>query len=94
MHVAAAILLACGLPDGMIVIVSRVMLSRESLIAERFECRIPEERIRVLPWFLEAREAVAQGMPMDIYQKLYRQSRLVGPYQIDTDRYPFTDRFV
>ena len=89
--VAARILLDAAIPGEVVVILAQQQLSRELLISRRINHRLSLAQIAKLPASLEAVDSTQHELSSDLVDALYTDHSLVGPYQIDTDRYPFTN---
>lgn len=66
---------------------------RIELIAEIAGNSLPISALMALPETLDLSGQQEPPCPAKIAKKLYVSGRLIGPYQIDTDRFPFTARF-
>ncbi len=92
--VAAYILMNCSIPSNVALEISVTELPRETLISKRINHELTFEQITKLPVELEDVYSPDMDLPENLINALYSDNRLIGPYQIDTDRYPFAKRFV
>jgi hypothetical protein len=92
--VAAKILLNCAITGDVVLVLSESELARETLIAKRINHELTPNQISRLPVNLEEVKSNGVDLPEQLINALYSDNRLVGPYQIDTDRYPFAKCFV
>ena len=88
--VAARILLDGAIPDDVLIVLSPQGLCRELLISQRIDHQLSLQQIAKLPHSLEAADSAKHALSGELIKALYSDNTLVGPYQIDTDRYPFT----
>ncbi|MEJ2454064.1 MAG: hypothetical protein P8103_07900 [Candidatus Thiodiazotropha sp.] len=92
--VAANILLNSAFSSDVVMVLSEAEISRESLIAKRINHQLSLKQISLLPVALEDVKSSELDLPKYLINTLYSDNRLVGPYQVDTDRYPFAKCFV
>lgn len=92
--VAAKLLSSSVIPEHLSVLLAEHEMPRDELIAKTIANRLPRDTIRRLPFTLSPDEDGFVNLPGDLLESLYVQGRLVGPYQIDTDRYPFTSHCI
>ncbi len=90
--VLTALLYSGDLPSGIPVLLAKSRLSRTELIAEQISHRLSPDDIRALPEYLDAMDSETK-ISTEILQKLYPQGELICPYQVDTEKYPFTNKF-
>ncbi len=92
--VAANILLNTAFTSDVVLVLTNAELSRESLIANKINHQLTLKQIMQLPVALEDVKSSELDLPENLISSLYSNKRLVGPYQIDTDRYPFSKCFI
>jgi len=76
------------------ILLSEKAMEKEVLIAERIGNKLSPDDIRSLPDVLDFPCNPALGVPAGLLEKLYVSGRLIQPYQIDTDRYPFSRKYI
>lgn len=91
--VLARMLCSQRLPPSMPVILREREADRIELISEIAGDSLPLSVLMDLPETLDLLGQQQPPCPAEIARKLYVSGRLIGPYQIDTDRFPFTARF-
>jgi hypothetical protein len=76
------------------IVLSENAIAREVLIAERIGNKLSPDDIRSLPDVLDFPCNATLVVPPELLEKLYVSGRLIQPYQIDTERYPFTGKYI
>ena len=75
-------------------ILSETAVEKERLIADRIGNCLPIETIKWLPDVLDFPGTVSLAIERGVLENLYVSGRLFQPYQIDTDRFPFSRRYL
>ena len=92
-QVLASILRSDRLSAKIPLILSEKEIEKERLIADRIDNQLTLEEIKRLPDVLDFPADVAFTTEPGVLEKLYISGRLLQPYQIDTDRFPFSGRY-
>lgn len=90
-----ASILCGGRIIGMVpIILSEKLIEKERLIAQRIDNQLSLDAIRALPDVLDFPGEASLMAGLGLLEKLYVSGRLLQPYQIDTDRFPFSRRYI
>lgn len=82
-------IVCCGdIPQSMPILLSKKKIIREELTTQQ----LPYTNIKSFPKFLDNPEFYPVLSPI-LAKQLYSTKELFNPYQIDTERYPFTNKF-
>jgi len=81
------------LPASTPIILREREADRLELIAEHVASSLPLDVLRALPQTMDLAACQQGAFVPEVAKSLYVSGRLIGPYQIDTDRFPFTARF-
>ena len=82
-------IVCCGdIPQSMLIVLAKKEIIREELTTQQ----LPYTDIKSLPKPLDNTEFYPVLSP-NLAKQLYSTKELINPYQIDTERYPFTNKF-